>query len=78
MIYAMIKWLKIQIGDFIMAIKKVQLNYRSSVSHTVPVRTIPVSNSRIEELNKSIKQKIRQNESERVASLEAVGRYTVR
>lgn len=61
-----------------MAIKRVKLNYRSAVSNTAPVETIPVSSSRIEELDRAIRQKVRQNEAERVASIEVAGRYTVR
>lgn len=61
-----------------MAIKKVKLNYMSAVSKTPPVKKIPVSSSRIEELNRAIRQKIRQNEVERDASMEVAGQYTVR
>lgn len=32
----------------------------------------------MEELDRTIKQKVRQNEAERVASIEAAGRYIVR
>lgn len=61
-----------------MAIKKVKLNYMSAVSKTQPVETIPVSSSRLEELDCAIRQKIKQNEAERAASIEVAGRYTVR
>lgn len=61
-----------------MAIKKVKLNYMSAVSKTSPVKRIPVSSSRMEELDRAIRQKIRQNEVERAASIEVAGRYTVR
>lgn len=61
-----------------MAIKKVKLNYMSAVSKTPPVKKIPVSSSRMEELDRAIRQKIRQNEAERAASIEVAGRYTVR
>ena len=61
-----------------MAINKVKLNYVSAVSKTSPVERIPVSSNRMEELDRAIRQKIRQNEAERAASIEAAGRYTVR
>jgi hypothetical protein len=61
-----------------MAIKRQKLNYMSAVSKTPPVERIPVSSSCMEELGKSIRQKVRQNEAERAASIEAAGRYTVR
>lgn len=61
-----------------MAIKKVKLNYMSAVSKTPPVEKIPVSSSRMEELDRAIRQKIRQNEAERAASIEVAARYTVR
>ena len=61
-----------------MAIKRAKLNYMLAVSQTPPVRTIPVSNGCMEELDRAIRQKIRQNEAERAASLEVAGRYKVR
>ena len=61
-----------------MAIKRAKLNYMSAVSQTPPVRTIPVSSGCMEELDRAIRQKIRQNEAERAASLEVAGRYKVR
>ena len=61
-----------------MAIKKVKLNYRSAVPKTVKKNGIGVSSSQLEELDRAIKQKIKQNEAERAASLEVAGRYTVR
>ena len=61
-----------------MAIERAKLNYMSAVSQTPPVRTIPVSGGRMEELDRAIRQKIRQNEAERAASLEVAGRYKVR
>ena len=61
-----------------MAIKKVKLNYRSAVSETAPVKKVPVSSSHLEMLDRTIRQKVRQNEAERAASIEVAGRYTVR
>lgn len=61
-----------------MAIKRVKLNYMSAVSKTPPVQKIAVSSSRMEELDRAIRKKIRQNEAERAASIEVAGRYTVR
>lgn len=61
-----------------MAIRKVKLNYMSAVSKTSPAEKIPVSSSRMEVLDRAIREKIRQNEAERAASIEAAGRYTVR
>ena len=43
-----------------------------------PVEKIPVSSSCMEELDRAIRQKIRQNEAERAASIEFAGRYNVR
>lgn len=46
-----------------MAIKKVKLNYMSAVSRKPPVAKIKVSSEKMEELNRAVKEKIRQNES---------------
>lgn len=56
-----------------MAIRRVKLNYMSAVSQPVPVKKIPVSSSRMEELDSAIRKKIRQNEAERAASVEVAG-----
>lgn len=61
-----------------MAMKRVKLNYVSAVSKTPPVERVAVSSSHMEVLNQAIRQKVRQNEAERAASIEAAGRYTVR
>lgn len=61
-----------------MAIKRVKLNYMSAVPTTAPVETIPVSSSSMEELNRTIRKKIRHNEAEQAASIEAASRYLVR
>lgn len=61
-----------------MAIKKVKLNYMPAVAETASVEKVPVSSSRMEELDRAIRQKIRHNEAERAASAEAAGRYNVR
>ena len=42
-------------------IKKVKLNYMSAVSRTPPKAKIKVSSAKIEELNKAIIEKTRQN-----------------
>lgn len=60
-----------------MAIKKVKLNYVPAISRTPSVKVRRVSSSRLRNLDRVIQQKARQNEAERVASLEAAGRYTV-
>ena len=60
-----------------MAIKKVKLNYMSAVSKTPPMKKIPVSSSRMEELDRTIRQKISQNKAERAASMEVAEQYTV-
>lgn len=60
-----------------MAIKKVKLNYMSAVSKTPPMKKILVSSSRMEELDKAIRLKIRQNEAERVASIKIAEQYMV-
>ena len=61
-----------------MAIKRVKLNYVSVMPYIKPVEKIPVSSSCMEELDRAIRQKIRQNEAERAASIEFAGRYNVR
>jgi hypothetical protein len=60
-----------------MAIEKVKLNYMSAVSKMPSASRITISSSSIEELDRAIRQKIMQNESERVASMEAAGQYIV-
>lgn len=61
-----------------MAIKRVKLNYMSAVSETPPAGKVAVPSSHMEDLDRAIKQKVRQNEAERAASMEVAGRYTVR
>ncbi len=61
-----------------MAIKRIKIDYLSAVSKTPPVNRIAVPSSHMEELDRAIRQKVKQNEAERVASIEAAGRYTVR
>ena len=61
-----------------MAIKRVKLNYMPAVSQTPSKGKIVVPAGHMEELDRTIKQKVRQNEAERVASIEAAGRYIVR
>ena len=43
------------------SIKKVKLNYMSAVSRTPPKARIPVSSARMEELDKAIREKTKQN-----------------
>lgn len=62
----------------IMAIKKAKLDYRPSVTKILPAEKLPVSSSHMEDLDRAIKQKVRQNEAERAASMEILGRYMVR
>ncbi len=61
-----------------MAIKRVKLNYMSAVSKTPPEDTIVIPSSHMEELDRAIRQKVRQNEAERAASVETAGKYVVR
>lgn len=42
-------------------INKVKLNYMSAVSRTPPKARIPVSSARMEELDKAIREKTKQN-----------------
>lgn len=67
-----------EIGEKNMAIKRVKLDYMSAVSETPPVGKITIPSSHIEELDRAIRQKVRQNEAERAASMEAASRYIVR
>ena len=46
-----------------MALKKVKLNYMSATKHTEPKAKIKVSSAKMEELDRSIKEKTRQNNS---------------
>lgn len=61
-----------------MAIKKVKLNRVPVVSIQPPVERIAVPSSHMEELGRSMKQKVQQNEARRAAGIEAAGRYTAR
>ena len=61
-----------------MAIKRVKLDYRPAVVKAPPVEEIEIPSSHMEELDRSIRQKVRQTEAERAASIEAAGKYTVR
>lgn len=42
-------------------IKRVELNYMSATSHTEPKARIPVSSARMEELDRAIREKTKQN-----------------
>ena len=44
-----------------MALKKVKLNYMSATTHTEPKAKNKVSSAKMEELDRSIKEKTRQN-----------------
>ena len=44
-----------------MALKKVKLNYMSATTHTEPKAKIKVSSAKLEELDKSIREKTNQN-----------------
>ena len=47
-----------------MALKKVKLNYMSAITHIEPKAKIKVSSAKMEELDRSIKEKTRQNNSD--------------
>ena len=47
-----------------MALKKVKLNYMSATTHTELKAKIKVSSAKMEELDRSIKEKTRQNNSD--------------
>lgn len=61
-----------------MSIKKAKLNYMSAVSNTPPVALVAVPSSHMEELDRAIRQKVRQNEAEHIASIETIGKLRVR
>lgn len=65
-------------GEMAMAIERVKLNYKSAVSKTPPIGRIVIPSSHMEELDRAVRQKVRQNEAERAAGVEAAGRYIVR
>lgn len=46
-----------------MAIKRVKLNYMSAVSKTPPVGKTVIPSSHMEELDRAIRQKVRQNDT---------------
>lgn len=62
---------------FSKGINKVPLKYMSAVSHTEPVERIVISSSRMQELNKCIREKCKQNEREQIASKLAAREYFV-
>lgn len=64
--------------DNIMTVNRVKINYLSAVPKTSPVGRVSVSSSHMEELDKAIRQKVKQNKAERIASIEAAEQYTVR
>ena len=47
-----------------MALKKVKLNYMSATTHTEPKAKIKISSTKMEELDRAIKEKTRQNNSD--------------
>lgn len=61
-----------------MALRRVKLNYMSAVPNTPPIGKIAIPSSHMEELDRAIRQKVRQNEAERAASMEVAGKYIVR
>lgn len=58
-------------------INKVKLNYLSATTKIEPVEKVPVSPSKIEELDRSIKNKCRSNARERLLSEEMAESYIV-
>lgn len=63
--------------SFSKGINRVPLKYVSAVSHTEPVERIVISSSRMEELNRCIRAKCKQNEREQIASKLAAREYFV-
>lgn len=53
-----------------MAIKRVKLNYISAVSNTPPVERIAVLSSHMEELDRAIILKIKQNDTGRIVNIQ--------
>lgn len=53
-------------NDFISRIKEIRknMNYTSAVSRTEPVAKIPINGTKLEELDRSIRKKCRQNHLE--------------
>lgn len=58
--------------------KKKQLDYRPIISITPSKSKVSVSAHQMEELDKVIRKKIKQNEAEHAASIAASATYTVR
>ncbi len=61
-----------------MAFQKVKLNYVAAVAPVIPKETISIPSSYLENLDRAISKKIKQNEAERAVGMEIAGRYTVR
>lgn len=54
-----------------------RLKYMSAVPKTPPVEQVAVSSSHMEEVDKAIREKVRQNEAERTASIEVAEKFIV-
>lgn len=61
-----------------MAMKRRKVTYVAAVPKKPAAGQSTVPSSHKEALGRSIRQKVRQNEAERVASMEIAGRYMVR
>ena len=61
-----------------MAMKRKKVTYVAAVPQKSAAGQSTVSSSHKEALGRSIRQKVRQNEAERVASMEIAERYMVR
>lgn len=59
-------------------LKKVALNYKSAVGHTKPVTVIPVDAGTLNKLDRVIREKLEQNERERICSRDKTEEYWIR
>lgn len=61
-----------------MSIKRVNVNYMPASDYTPPAEKIQIQNGYMENLNQSIRQKVKQNQAERDASITYARNYLVK
>lgn len=61
-----------------MSVKRVKVNYMPASDYTPPAQKVPIQNGYMEKLNQSIRQKVKQNQAERDASIEYAWNYLVK
>lgn len=61
-----------------MSLKRVKVNYMPASDYTTPAQKVSIQNGYMEKLNQSIRQKMKQNQAERDASIEYARHYLVK